>query len=371
MLRQYEFMISIHKILPTRPGHCHIKDHQAPPSLLDAIARAALVRIDEFNPQALSNTAWAFAKLNHGAPALFDAIESAAPACIGDFTPQNLANTAWAFASLNQGAPGLLDAIAKAALVQIHDFNPQALSNTAWSFAMLNHETPPLLLEAIARAVQIRIHEFNPQALTSMAWSFAVFDMEESNLLFTYVDSPLTQALQSIDPSSFSVENLCRLPQFQLWCQEQQTNGGGASNSSSELRRRCREAFVLSVDAKKPSRLQNDVMESLRTVQGISQVEEEVSTDSGYSVDAVVMFRGERIAVEVDGPFHFVGQSQSPNGATALKHRQLRALEGWKLVAIPYWEWNGIDTGPKKERTYKKQRYLQNLLDEALVAVSR
>jgi RAP domain len=91
----------------------------------------------------------------------------------------------------------------------------------------------------------------------------------------------------------------------------------------------------------------------------------EVSTKSGYSLDAVVMFRGERIGVELDAPSHFVGQSQSPNGKTLLKHRQLRTLEGWKLVAVPYWEWNAVDTGSDKEKKEKKQRYLQNLLEKA------
>ena len=103
----------------------------------------------------------------------------------------------------------------------------------------------------------------------------------------------------------------------------------------------------------------------------MSLVEEEVlTTNSGYSIDAVVTFRGERIGVEVDGPAHFVGQSQSPNGATVLKHRQLRALEDWKLVIIPYWNWNEMDKGSNEEKIEKKARYLQNLLNEALV-VSR
>jgi hypothetical protein len=42
-------------------------------------------------------------------------------------------------------------------------------------------------------------------------------------------------------------------------------------------------------------------------------------------------------------------------------------LEGWKLVSAPYWEWNGIDKGSEKARSEKKARYLQKLLDEAIV----
>jgi hypothetical protein len=42
--------------------------------------------------------------------------------------------------------------------------------------------------------------------------------------------------------------------------------------------------------------------------------------------------------VEVDGPFHFIGRSHQPTGATRLKHRQLRYF-GWRLESVPYWEW--------------------------------
>ena len=42
--------------------------------------------------------------------------------------------------------------------------------------------------------------------------------------------------------------------------------------------------------------------------------------------------------MEVDGPSHFVGNSQQPTGATLLKHRQLRYF-GWHLEIVHYWEW--------------------------------
>ena len=44
------------------------------PALLDAIAAAAAPRLSEFSPQALGNTAWAFATARHDAPALLEAI---------------------------------------------------------------------------------------------------------------------------------------------------------------------------------------------------------------------------------------------------------------------------------------------------------
>ena len=60
----------------------------------------------------------------------------------------------------------------------------------------------------------------------------------------------------------------------------------------------------------------------------------------------MILYGGREVAVEVDGPSHFVGRS--PTGATALKRRQLRAA-GWALLPVPYWEWNALGSKAAKE----------------------
>ena len=86
------------------------------------------------------------------------------------------------------------------------------------------------------------------------------------------------------------------------------------------------------------------------------QPREEVRTSQGYSLDAVVRVDGRDVAVEVDGPSHFVGHA--PTGATTLKRRQLRAA-GWPLLAVPYWEWAALDGAGRRE-------YLRQGLAEAM-----
>merc|ERR1712166_198005 len=81
-------------------------------ALSDALAAAAVPRLGEFNPQALSNTAWAFATANHEAPALFDALTKETVPRLGEFIPQDFSNTAWAYATANHEAPALFDAMA-------------------------------------------------------------------------------------------------------------------------------------------------------------------------------------------------------------------------------------------------------------------
>ena len=60
------------------------------------LARAAEWRVGDFNPQALVNTAWAFATMGQLVVSLFAALARAAERRMGDFNAQELANIAWA-----------------------------------------------------------------------------------------------------------------------------------------------------------------------------------------------------------------------------------------------------------------------------------
>ena len=55
-----------------------------------------------------------------------------------------------------------------------------------------------------------------------------------------------------------------------------------------------------------------------------------------------VRVRQRRAAPQVDGPSHFLGDSDVPTGATLLKRRQLRAF-GWPLLSVAYFDF--VPTG--------------------------
>jgi hypothetical protein len=64
-------------------------------------------------------------------------------------------------------------------------------------------------------------------------------------------------------------------------------------------------------------------------------------------------------AVEVDGPSHFLLPDErgecAPNGRTRLK-RRLLASAGWRVVAVPYYEWDALGGAEAQ------QRYLREAL---------
>ena len=236
-----------------------------------------------------------------------------------------------AFATAGHEAPELFDAIsAEVVRSRLGGFNAQNLSNTAWAFATAGHEAPELFDVISAEAMRRRLGGFDEQALSNTAWAFAVSNPPSADELF--IAASFTTRCAQLE-ASFSHAQLYQLYQWSLWREERSAPWPGLTES---LRLACRDAFV--EEEGRPSQLQSDVAQEIRS-RGALVKEEYRCKASGYSIDALVTLNnGEQVAVEVDGPSHFIGRSRQPTGATLLKHRQLRYF-GWRLEIVPYWEW--------------------------------
>ena len=91
--------------------------------------------LPELHGQGLANTSYALAQSNLWGRQpwkdLWVGLSGAAQERLPDFNPQSISNTAWAFATAKHPAPELFDAIAAQAARRLPDFNPQDISNTA------------------------------------------------------------------------------------------------------------------------------------------------------------------------------------------------------------------------------------------------
>jgi hypothetical protein len=178
-------------------------------------------------------------------------------------------------------------------------------------------------------------------------------------------------------------EHLRQLHQWELWRAERsraaEARGGVAWPAlEPQLQDKCRRVFASQQG--RPSKMQRQVLAAVRSL-GL-EAEEEVTTPQGYSIDILVKLPApgadavaapaeggdgsavvaavDTIAIEVDGPTHFLHYSRRASGSTQLKRRQLRRA-GWRLVSVPYFDW----PRPPKDRTEvttEQREYLAALL---------
>ena len=139
------------------------------------------------------------------------------------------------------------------------------------------------------------------------------------------------------------------LHQCQVWLKhELKTTEHHDALLPAPLSQRCRDAMLAC--RTRPSRLQQSVGTTLAELcPGFE--EEALEPSTGYSLDLAL--HSKRVAVEVDGPSHFLLAEhgrQVPNGPTLLKRRQLEAV-GWRVLSVPYYEWDA-QVGREQQRAY-------------------
>jgi len=305
----------------------------------------ALPNLHKFNSQNLKDLVWAYATAEENHPNMFKKVADHINLDkLDKYKPQELSNTVWAFATAGESQPQLFQKLAEEAIKRQHEFIPQELANFLWAYAS-NGQIDEHLFLSLVPAVKANLDEYTAQGLINVAWAYSVANVDAPSV---FDDVFINACLGKED--GFILEHLVQLHQWQLWQDEIKS---GVSLPPS-LKKKCSETFI----SVKPSssKTQDDVVSILSSMD--LQPQEEVLLKSGYRIDAVVEVNGKQIAVEVDGPSHFIGRSRELTGSTILKHRQVATLDGMTVVSVPYWEWDEL-----KKDSKKKEKYLHSLLD--------
>ncbi|EJK49902.1 hypothetical protein THAOC_31172, partial [Thalassiosira oceanica] len=278
------------------------------PVLLKKIGNhiAGLDSLNSFKPQNLSNTAWAFATAGASHPTLFKKIGDhvARLGSLDSFKPQELSNVAWAYATARRFDLGLFEKFTEVSARKGEFLETQHIANFLWACATVGH-TDERLFGAFAPVIGSKLDECNEQVLANIAWAYSVANAPQDLFSEGYVSA------FALNEKEFSGEQLAQLHQWQLWQQELESGIELPQAAGFEL-------------------------------------EEEVLLGSGYRIDALVKVGdGRKVAVEVDGPFHFI--DRRPAGRTILKHRQVVRLDRIKVVSVPYWEWDKLMSSETKQ----------------------
>ena len=367
-------------------------NHQASEQLQQAIVHESTRRIDEFNQQGLSNLAWAMCQIGTTpAPQLYDAIARQCLEVLDTFNQQGLANLLWAFAKQSQPADALFHAAIPTVVHAAEEMTTQSLVSIVWSYAVLGY-APPALFRPFATIAKKRLEELSPQGLSNLAWAFAVADVDGEEVDHLFEDGAFVERVAVVigetgaysSEGSTAFEHVRQLHQWELWREDRATSARRAGEGvvwpslPEEFRMEVAETFARQVG--RPSEFQRQVYKILEEL-GM-EPEEEVTSSLGYSLDIVVkptpevcsvevsstsdendddnesvphicseqtkageltpVFPGDAspdlIAIEVDGPSHFLYKSVRPTGSTIIKRRQLQRA-GWRLIPVPYFEW--------------------------------
>jgi hypothetical protein len=377
---------------------------QLPGAQLQLLLAELSAKAHMAKPQHLSNSLWAIAKLGQRVrdSQQLQQLVSAFNSKVCRATPQEMANTLWAVSEMGwqlpvlqlqpmvaafvwqlpsaaaQGVSNMLLACARfryppmqllAALEQQEQLQqflaaakPQELANTAWVYGTLGHDSELLLGAVLQQAMKLLQQDSSSLLsvdVSALCWAVAVLDLHQ------YVPEVLQLAAAAAASNvwdSAQPEELQQLYQVHLWLLDSHQSAAEGAKGPGLLQavspqqledcRRVWQASVAASAAAEPSLLQREVFAALQQLPGwqVPPQQEVVTADGNFSIDiAAVTAAGVKLAVEVDGPTHFVNRGNTVDGPTQYtvdgptqyRNRTL-AARGYTVVSIPFRDWGDL-----------------------------
>ena len=329
------------------------------------LAHAAVRLAPSFNAQNAANSLWAVAKLGVSDPAVVGPLAHAAVRLAPSFDAQGATNSLWAVAKLGVSDAGVVGPLAHAAVRLAPSFNEQNAANSLWAVATLGVSDAGVV-EPLAHAAVRVAPSFNAQNAANSLWAVATLDVSDAGVV-----GPLAHAAVRLAPS-FNALHVHQVLQAHY------AVPGGLLDAT--IVRELRARFVTGPTTSSVS--QRCVAAALKRL-GHSVSEEAPLLDGLLTIDVRLdqpgAVGGCSVAVEFDGPFHFLrtlaptpagAASLTVDGATLLRNR-LIASAGLALVCVPYTEWVDVKrAGAAAEDAYLTRRLAEASAPPALCASS-
>jgi hypothetical protein len=325
---------------------------------INSLASACIDRSHLFNAQDAANTLWAAAKLGVSNQQVIDTLITACNTCIKEMSIQNAVNSLWAVAKLGISDQRVIDSLTTACVDRIKDMTAQGAANSFWAVATLNVSTSDTVIDSLAHACVDRAHLFNAQDAANCLWAACVLNVNDP-----LITSPLAAAVSKLFSSLKRVDE----------CQQcLQASCFGVSLSEEALNHFTlvthTHTFPISTSAS-----QRSVAAALSRF-GLSPQLEVQIFNGVLTIDIVVELfsagdseRKSRIAIEFDGPTHFlrpaIGSTDQQVGPLNGKSRFRNALiersgEFVSLISVPYFEWDTVVGSNEKEEKYLLQKLI-------------
>ena len=254
-------------------------------------------------------------------------------------TPRQLSNSLWSIANLRLGTYATISALIREAGPKLPDFNPQGLANTIWALATLGHYDNAFTT-ALVLVARPRLPKFNSQDLANTMWALTAL---------VHYDEAFTVSLAheaAADRNVFITEGQTQMFQSLLILKARGllTSDNVLESWHSQLLENCRHAWLDLVRMPRSSMTQLRVLTLVKELPGCHEaVSERLTEDGMLSIDIALHIpaRGAKLAVEVDGPQHFM-RDGSLTTSTRMRNLLLEA-RGWTVISIPVDEWDRLE----------------------------
>ena len=300
-----------------------------------ALLEATLHCEAQLQAKDIAMIAWAFGKicpldwnaLGPHVDMLCATLASSALKSIRHFTAQDLAELAVGVVAMQYDNANLMQLVAFEASRKLRHFSHRELANIVWAFGKV-FRRPRRFVLAAAKEARARLPHFSPTELANLAWALTVLEVYDVPLFrdaFAAMQASLGQGLLAEGDLNqlYQVYSLLRLQAPEA-----------VAGVSPELARAMEGAWAASKEReKRTTNRQAAVAKVLENLRMRHEVEAE------HDIDILLPEHG--VALEVDGPAHFLRNTGHPMGHTIMKRRLLE-LYGYRVVSIPHFEWDRI-----------------------------
>jgi len=372
-------------------------------------------------PMALVNILWAFAKLEHFDHALFQACMPEVKACVRAMSRTERLMAFWTYsryhdqmakferhASSQLGYRLLVDQELAAMLLdylrgEVRSFNTQEVGTLASSVCMLAWYDKPLLDEVYARAQHLHSHLSIPQMSSIMwclfkmnhprpqlaramvehtlqllntrppkavdgdvayvMWGAVLMDIEPPELVHQVLQVLSVKLSHQFCPSYFGLiaQTILHIRTFRNWKPEEKAWLDNPSPELAKLIDSSLSYYISKIEDPKTSYTQSMVRDELAQVPGVSDIQTEALTeDNMFSIDIVARYKDRAVAIEVDGPFHYMVNRPGIITGDTLWRRKHLAVKGYHVLPIRATEYMDISSSEARVS------HLHSLLDAAL-----
>ena len=296
-------------------------------------------------------------------------IEAAKREAAKGMRSQELANVAWSLATTRRVIDEDLWAIVQKAIAKGADeMNAHAVSSIWWAHATLGRLPDGPALTALCAATERSAREaFNAQDVATTVWSLATLSSLRGMPLPRCYDDAWKIA-RDMQPGQFHNTGLCKLFHAYLM-RKHGLSVGDKGEYPVWIINQAKDAWIMQVrdlhDQHASHTYQSEIAGVFRDQLKLNCEVERV-TDGGYFSVDVYLPDGE-VAVEYDGPQHFVGPGRdqlrsfrsgetcTKTAATELRDLFLAKTCAGGVISIPWFEWF--------ENAEKRDEYLRRKLD--------